>query len=52
MTRSAHTALQDQRREAPAGQLQRGRKPGSARADDQDLDAFFFVADHESPLRR
>jgi len=41
--------LEDQRRQPPASQLQRDRKPGGAGTGDQDLDTFFFLTVHESP---
>ena len=49
MAPGGRPALQDQRRESPAGQLQRGRKPGGASAGDQDRDSFVFLTAHESP---
>jgi len=41
MAPRSRAALEDQRCESPAGQLQRGRKPCGTSADDQDLDLFF-----------
>jgi hypothetical protein len=52
MTGAARPAFEDQRREPSPGQLQGGRKPSGAGADDQDLDAFFFVTGHENPPLR
>ena len=43
----SRAALEDQRRESPAGQLQCGREPCGAGADDQDLDLLFFLSADE-----
>jgi hypothetical protein len=49
MAPGGRAALEDQRCQPPAGQFQRGRKPGGACAGDQYLDSFFFLTAHESP---
>jgi hypothetical protein len=49
MVPGGRAALEDQRGKSPAGQFQRRREPGRARADDEDLGLFFFLTAHRNP---